>query len=188
MARGRVVVFALLSLLLTVSLAPGARGVGTSSFQPDGWIKLCGINIGCTIDPLPHPWLGKDIYNTTGRKQTISVRLDNGRGVRFWITVENDGTQADTVGVIGCPGNRNFIVNRVLLGKHKDQDPKAKDLTRKYKQGTLSFDLASGHKQVFTLNILTYQGVGEIYRCVTTLRSVGDPGAEDAVVAKMTIY
>lgn len=53
------------------------------SFQPDGWIKLCGQSLGCTIDPLPHPWLGKNIYNTTGRKQTVSVDVNEGEGVRF---------------------------------------------------------------------------------------------------------
>ena len=26
--------------------------------RPDAWIKLCGLSAGCTIDALPHPWLG----------------------------------------------------------------------------------------------------------------------------------
>jgi hypothetical protein len=188
MARGRVLLTAVLTTLLAVSVAPEARGAAGDPFQPDGWIKLCGQSLGCKIDPLPHPWLGKDIYNTTGRKQTVSVKIDNGEGVRFWITVQNDGTQSDTVAVVGCAGNRNFEVNRVLLGKHKDQDAGATDLTKKYKQGTLTFDLNAGAAVVFTLNIITHYGVGKTYACVNALHSANATGAQDVVVAKMTIF
>ena len=114
--------------------------------------------------------------------------IDNGEGVRFWITVQNDGTQSDTVEVVGCAGNRYFEVNRVLLGKHKDQDAGATDLTKKYKQGTLTFDLNAGASVVFTLNIITRYGVGKTYSCVTALHSANATGAQDAVVAKMTIF
>ncbi len=127
-------------------------------------------------------------YNTTGRKQTVSVDIDNGEGVRFWITLENDGAESDTLAVQGCRGTRYFEVNRVLLGKHKDQDAGAVDLTRKYKKGTLTFDLASGEKVVFTLNIITRIAEGVTYRCVTAVHSVNDPTSEDAVVAEMTTY
>jgi hypothetical protein len=50
-----------MAAFLSVSAVPDARGASNNSYQPDGWIKLCGINIGCVIDPLPHPWLGKDV-------------------------------------------------------------------------------------------------------------------------------
>ena len=188
MARRRMVLAALLASLLSLSGAPEAQGQETPSFQPDGWIKLCGLNLGCTIDPLPHPWLGKDIYNTTGRKQTVSVDINEGEGVRFWITLQNDGTQSDTFGVRGCSGTRVFEVNRVLLGKHKRQDPGAEDLTRRYKQGTLTFDLDAGERVVFTLNIITHTVKGVTYRCRTEFTSQSDPASQDVVVAEMTTY
>ncbi len=188
MTRRRILLTAFLVSLLALSVAPEARSQGGVSFQPDGWIKLCGLSLGCTIDPLPHPWLGKDVYNTTGRKQTVSVDINEGEGVRFWITLQNDGTESDTFTVQGCSGTRVFEVNRVLLGKHKRQDPSAEDLTRKYTQGTLTFDLGPGGKVVFTLNIITHDQKGVTYRCRTAFSSRGEPTAQDVVVAKMTTY
>jgi hypothetical protein len=75
------------------------------------------------IDPPPHPWKGKDVFNRTGRRQTLSDDIDEGEGIRYWIAIQNDGTKADTIDVDGCPGNATFEINRVLLGKHKRQDP-----------------------------------------------------------------
>jgi hypothetical protein len=188
MVRGRIALIAVLASLLVPAASPAADAGTTPSFQPDGWIKLCGLSLGCTIDPLPHPWLGKDAYNTTGRKQTVAVDIDEGEGARFWITLENDGTQADTFGVVGCPGTRVFEVNRVLLGKHKRQDPGDEDLTRRYKRGTLTFDLDPGKKVVFTLNIITHFEKNETYRCRTEFTSQSDGTKQDVVVAKMTTY
>ena len=188
--------FLLLCCLLVGLIAPtqpAAAGSGTrttrgTSFRPDGWIKLCGLSLGCRIDPLPHPWRGKNVYNTTAFRQTVSHRINEGEGIRFWITIQNDGTMADTIGVEGCPGTRTFEVNRVLLGKHKRQDAGATDLTRKYKQGTLTFDIPAGGLKVFTLNIITHRHKGVTYRCFTTFTSQGDSTAVDRVLAKMTTY
>lgn len=41
---------------------------------------------------------------------------------------------------------------------------------------------------MFTLNIITHEGVGKTYQCVTALHSASDASSEDAVVAKMTIF
>jgi hypothetical protein len=170
-----------------VSVAPSATALEPAD-QPDGWIKLCGINVGCVIDPPPHPWRGKDVYNTRGRRQTVRVALNDGQGVRFWIVVQNDGAATDTITVQGCSGNRVFEVNRVLLGKHKRQDPLAEDLKRRYLRGTLTFDLDAGEKVVFTLNMLSNAIEGRIYRCRTQLTSTNDAEAQDVVVAKMSTY
>ena len=189
-------------VLLTTSAASGISGGrrpadgrraasdvrGTSSFQSDGWIKLCGLSTGCVIDPPPHPWLGRDVYNTTGRRQTVSVDIDEGEGVRFWITVENDGTESDTLVVQGCRGTRYFEVNRVVLGKRKRPDASYTDVTRKYKRGELTFDLESGDTAVFTLNIITHTVKGETYRCLTTIHSENDSSSVDTVVGSMTTY
>lgn len=176
-----------LLLFVVATGVPSARALQPTD-QPDGWIKLCGINIGCAIDPPPHPWRGKDVYNTTGRRQTVRVDLNDGQGVRFWIVVQNDGAAADTFSVQGCSGNRVFEVNRVLLGRHKRQDPLAEDLKRRFIRGTLRFNLDAGEKVVFTLNMLSNAIEGRTYRCRTELTSANDPDARDVIVARMTTY
>ena len=182
----------LLALVIGASLLTGAAPAGAVDFRADAWIKLCGLSTGCTIDPLPHPWKGRDVINTTGARQTIAVRMEDGEGVRFWITVENDGDQPDTLTVDGCRGTRRFVVNAVLMGKHKGPDWRARNVTQRFRDGTLAFDFppgSEGKKKVFTLNIIApTQAEGVTYRCEITLRSVGRWAARDTVVAKMTTY
>jgi hypothetical protein len=177
---------------VTMDAPHSVRAVFSRSYRPDAWIKLCGLSTGCRIDPLPHPWRGRNVYNSTGRKQTVAVRMEDGEGVRFWITLENDGALADTLVVQGCQGNRRFVVNHVVLGKHKRPDAGATEITRKFKDGTAEFSFppsSERKRRVFTLNILaptTAEGVS--YRCRITVSSEGDPSLEDTVVAKMTTY
>ena len=181
----------LATLVIAVSViaaigAPSSASAGPRPHQPDGWIKLCGQSLGCVIDPPPHPWKGKDVYNRTGGRQTVSDDIDNGEGIRYWIAVQNDGTQADTFDVDGCPGNRTFLINRVLLGKHKRQDPSAEDLTRSYVRDTLTFGLDAGEQAVFTLNVVTTHA-GETYDCRTVFTSESGR-RQDVVVARMTTF
>jgi hypothetical protein len=177
---------------VTMNAAHDVRAVFVRSYRPDAWIKLCGLSTGCTINPLPHPWLGNNVYNSTGRRQKIGVRMEDGEGVRFWILLQNDGAKADTLVVQGCQGTRQFVVNKVLLGKQKRPHAGTVDVTRKFKNGTLSFDLpprTQDKRPVFTLNIIaptTAEGV--TYRCPITIHSENDPGLTDTVVTKMTTY
>ena len=203
MTRRGVLLTTSLITVLALSITTGAVGASGSSpvphggsgptgpsdsFQPDGWIKLCGQSNGCSIDPPPHPWLGKDVYNTTGRKQTHADDINEGEGIRYWIALQNDGTAADTFVVQGCSGNQTFELQHVILGKHRNQDPGAEELTRRYKRGTLTFDLDPGQKVVFTLQIITHNNKNVTYRCRTEFSSENDPSAEDVVVAKMTTF
>ena len=180
----------LAGLLLTSSAAPGAPGVasGDSSYRSDAWIKLCGQSTGCVIDPLPHPWLGKDVYNTTGRRQTVAVDVNEGEDVRFWITVENDGAETDTLAVQGCDGTRYFEVRHVVLGKQKRPNAAATEVTRKFKDGTLTFDLDAGKTAVFTLLVVTHLEKNITYECLMTVHSVNEPTSQDRVVAEMTTF
>jgi hypothetical protein len=177
---------------VTMDAPHDVRAVFARSYRPDAWIKLCGLSTGCVIDPLPHPWRGRNVYNSTGRKQTVKVRMQDGEGVRFWITLENDGTLADTLVVQGCQGSRRFVVNHVVLGKHKRPDAGATEIARKFKDGTAEFSFPASserRRRVFTLNMLaptTAEGVS--YRCRITVASLGDPARTDTVVAKMTTY
>ena len=185
----------LLAVTVAASLSCGPAGATsrtTETYRPDAWIKLCGLSTGCTIRPLPHPWHGNDRYNTTGAGQTISVRMEDGEGVRFWIAIDNDGSSADTIVVQGCQGNRRFKVNRVVLGKVKRPDASATKVTNKFLDGTLSFDMPKGSQEqhkFFTLNIIaptTAEGV--TYHCRMTITSEGDDTLTDKVVAVMTTY
>ena len=160
--------------------------------RPDAWIKLCGLSTGCVIDPPPHPWKGRNVHNATGARQRVSVRMQDGEGVRFWIALENDGALRDELVVQGCRGNRRFLVNKVLLGRHKEPEAGTTPITRAFKDGTASwtFPPTSEPKlSVFTLNIIApTTAEGATYRCVMTVHSEGDPDAIDTVVATMTTY
>jgi hypothetical protein len=159
------------------------------TFQPDGWIKLCGQSNGCKIDPPPHPWRGKDVYNTTGRRQTERDDINEGEGIRYWIALQNDGTATDTFTVQGCQGDEpTFELRHVLLGKHRNQDPGAEELTRRYKRGTLEFELEPGKRVFMTVQFITHFNKGRTYRCETRFTSQADPGREDLVAAEMTTF
>jgi hypothetical protein len=161
---------------------------GGPSARPDAWIKLCGLSLGCTIDPLPHPWRGRDVYSTTGRRQTVFHTIDEGEGIRFWIVIQNDGSAADSYDVDGCRGNPTYEINRVLLGAHKRQDPGAQDLTRRFRSDTLTFSVPPGGRTVFTLNVITHVNKGVRYSCHVGFTSQDDPTRRDVVVAKMRTY
>ena len=122
----------------------------------------------------------------------MAVRMEDGEGVRFWITVENDGDQADTITVDGCRGTRRFEVNAVLMGKHKRPDWRARNVTQEFREGTLSFDLppASGRQDegLHAEHHRPHPGRGRDVPCEITLRSAGRWAARDTVVAKMTTY
>jgi len=168
-----------------------ARAIQTAPW-PDAWIKLCGLSTGCTIDPLPHPWLGDGVYNTTGARQKIAVRMEDGEDVRFWITLQNDAEAEDTFVVHGCRGNARFVIIAVKVGLLKRPDWRPEDVTRGFKNGTATFTLppASEGKRVhLTLAFIaptTAEGV--TYRCPITVSSQTDPKVSDTIVAIMTTY
>jgi len=193
--RWRTSPFLLVPVLAALLLAtlPGSAGAGGGgSYRPDAWIKLCGLSNGCKINPPPHPWKGRNVYNGTARRQTVSVKMEDGEGVRFWLALENDGTEADTLVVEGCTGNRHFRVNKVQIGKWKNPDSSAVKITNRFKNGTATFSFPPGsdRERVFlTVNIIADTlAEGVSYRCPVTLRSQGDPTKRDTIAAEMTTY
>jgi hypothetical protein len=194
----------LLALVVLASLialpGPVSAGGGTpvssaakvGEFRPDAWIRLCGLSTGCTINPGPHPWRGRNVYNGTGINQRVSVRLNNGEGVRFWIAIENDGTDADTIRVQGCSGNRRFHLNAVLIGLWKRPSARAVKITQAFKRGTaqFSFPPTTTEKRVFlTVNFVTpTPAIGVSYRCPITVISQGSTTTRDTVLATMSTY
>jgi hypothetical protein len=195
--RGRVSAF-ILAMTLFVSLLAwqGAGPAGAAALQtaprPDAWIKLCGLSTGCTIDPLPHPWLGDDVYNSSGARQKIAVRLDDGEDVRFWLTLQNDAEVDDTFVVDGCKGTHLFQIIAVKVGFLKRPDWRPLDITSGFKNGTATFDFppaSEGKRVPLTVAFIaptTAEGVS--YRCPITIRSQTDPSVSDTVVVSMTTY
>jgi hypothetical protein len=195
--RGRVsAVIVTTALLVSIVAWQGAGPAHATTtpipYRPDAWVKLCGLSTGCTINPLPHPWKGKDVYNSSGANQKIAVRLDDGEDVRFWLTLENDAEADDTLIVDGCKGTHLFQIIAVKVGFLKRPDWRPLDITAGFKNGTATFDFppASQGKTVgLTLAFIaptTAEGVS--YRCPVTIRSQSDPTVSDTLVVKMTTY
>lgn len=162
------------------------------TYRPDAWIRLCGLSTWCTINGGDHPWKGKDVYNTNGRRQKIGVKMEDGEGVRFWMTFVNEGIFADTFTLQGCKGTKKFKVNKVTLGFTKGPKAGTELINDEFKNGTATWDLgpaSAGDKIEITLNIIaptTAEGV--TYLCPMTITSQNDPEMQDTVVAKMTTY
>lgn len=177
---------------VTMSAAHSVTARFALTNRPDAWIKLCGLSTWCTINGGNHPWKGKDVYNTTGRRQRIGVKMEDGEGVRFWMTFENDGILADTFTLQGCKGTKRFKVNKVTIGFTKGPKAGTELINEEFKNGTATWDFgpaADGDKVEITLNIIaptTAEGV--TYLCPMTITSQNDPTMQDTVVAKMTTY
>lgn len=180
----------LLLVLFTTALAlpaPAQALPAAPDYRPDAWIKLCGWGDTCEHAP-PHAYRGNDVYNTTGAHQTVSVGMEEGNDVRFWILLQNDGALADTFHVKGCAGNGSFVVRTVNTGWLK-RSQWAPVITRSWKRGTASFDVpptGTQHNVAITLDIWAKTSVpGARYTCRVTVTSVGDPTVKDTLVAKM---
>ena len=176
-----------------MNAAQSVRAVFARAYRPDAWIKLCGLSTGCTINPPPHPWHGNNRYNSTAKKQTVSVRMEDGEGVRFWLILENDGVgRDDVIHVDGCRGTPRFVVNAVVAGFQKRPRFGPAIYTTEFKNGTLTFPFPASkpNKQVkLTVNIVaptTAEGV--TYRCPITISSEHQPTAKDTIAGRMTTY
>jgi len=185
--RALVTVIALVTLL--PAYAPSTAHATAPAYRPDAYLKLCGVNSGCLIDPLPHPWVGNNVYNTTGNHQKVHWRLDNGRGIRFWITFQNDGTQTDTYSLDGCRGNKHFKILQVIVGKVKvPTGPyEAPHIENQFKADTWTTKLKPGKKVAITLNVLTTDP-NLTFRCPMTITSQADPTQHDTVIAAITTF
>src|SRR5713226_551790 len=107
------------SLVLSMALPLPVASLGPSrastTHRPDAWITLCGATNTCLNAPW-HPWLGDNVYDTTGHGQTASAGVEEGNMIRFWILLQNDGPAGDTLRVKGCRGNTSFHVTAVNTG------------------------------------------------------------------------
>jgi hypothetical protein len=85
-------------------LSTSTLGVVVNRFQPDA-----RINVGTG------PLAGDGVYNTTGTGQSRSVRVGPGGTARFRVTIQNDGTAADTFRLSG-PGSTNRFAVTYTFG------------------------------------------------------------------------
>ena len=141
--------------------------------------------------PVAAPVARRRVYNSTGARQKIAVRMEDGEDVRFWITLQNDAEAEDTFVVHGCRGNARFVIIAVKVGLLKRPDWRPEDITQGFKNGTATFTLppASEGKRVhLTLAFIaptTAEGV--TYRCpIRTRRRIRT--LSDTIVAIMTTY
>ena len=174
--------------LTAQAFVTSSASAGSPPYRPDAWIKLCGQSTGCTINPPPHPWKGNNIYNANAKGQTIFQRIDNGEGVWYWLTFQNDGTTKDTFDLTGCTGNKNFKILRVLIGKYKvPVGVSAVHITRQFIHSNYKFTLKPGGHVAITLNMVTVNP-NLHYRCPVTITSEGDSAKSDTVAVKIKTF
>ncbi len=133
------------------------------TYQPDGMIKQAATT----------PYLGRNVYNTTGQQQTALAAPVVGSVARFVIRVQNDGAQSDTIFVQGCKSGSRFTVSYFSDGN---------DVSTKVEAGTFHYtETPKGFGGTFLAHV-TVTNLA-IHRCRITATSKGDPSREDVVVA-----
>lgn len=157
------------------------------NIRPDALIRLCGAGDTCIGAP-PHKFRGNNIYNKTGAKQAFPAGMEEGNDIRFWIMIQNDGAQSDTIFVKSCSGTPSFTIRMINLGEWR-WSTGAGNITSAVKTGTQSFSFAPAATQtsvVFTLDIWERTGIqGLRYTCPITVWSATDPTVRDRVLAEM---
>ncbi len=155
--------------------ASGSVGVHTSAVthKPDGWIRYYRYHstFGNYVDP--SPWVGNNIYNTTGTNQTnkqpAAGAYEPGDFFEWQVTVQNDGA-ADRFKFRATGAGSTFtyrhgttnITNAVVAGTFKTPS------------------LASAGTYTITVRALIATG-----QRLITIKSVADPTKVDAVLAKV---
>lgn len=143
------------------------------AYQPDGWISLARAK----------GYVGDDVHNETGKKQTRSVRVPRGKAKTFFIRAENDGDETDTFRVRGCKGGGGFGIAYLAGAKGTS------NITKKVVNGTYRLaNVAPGALRIFRLTIKVGAPVkvGKTKVCKVLLTSMGDGDQKDAVKARVT--
>jgi hypothetical protein len=184
------------AMLASLAVLPLPARSGTAAPHPaDAWIKLCGSRRGCTEAFIPRtPYKGNNVYNGSGKHQTVSGKMDEGTDIRFWFVVQNDGRTRATFTIQGCHDvwrNHHAVwtIRQVVIGAWKVGHYRPKDLiTDGFKHGTAHIKLDRGARQVYTLDVWErIRGVGMVFRCPITVSS-NQGASSDTVVARMITY
>jgi hypothetical protein len=121
-------------------------------------------------------FVGNDIYNTTGLGQSRSGSAAPGNSVTFRISIQNDGTSADRIGVDAAGAAVDGYSVRYFRG--------TTDITAAVVAGTYqTWSLAPGAAYLITARVTVHSAaaVGSHVTRLVTLTSVGDGAKKDAV-------
>jgi hypothetical protein len=142
-------------------------------YQPDA---LIGTKRGS--------YMGDDVYNTTGKAQTIKKTVARGHTQIFYIVSSNDGSKRDKVYAQGSVGSGGVTLRYYDVYSH------GKDVTDWVKRGSIwwSIPATSGNwgllKVVVSVSDDATPGTRS-FKVVETSRN--DPDAADAVVMKIKV-
>jgi hypothetical protein len=137
--------------------------VAGHSYRPDA-----RISTGTTM-------LGDDVYNTTAAGQTGTSAAMLGRPATAAISIQNDGTTADSFTVLGLRGTHAFGI---------EYSKGTKDITASVVSGQYQTrQLKPGQTEAIQVSIAiaSRSAVGQRFKDLVTVRSMSDPKVRDAV-------
>ena len=136
--------------------------VDTGTHRPDGQ-----VGIGSKF-------VGNNIYNATGLKQTKAQNASVGKSVSFNLRIENDGNEPDTYAIKG-PGTGNGYAVIYYSG--------TVDVTSKITAGTYQVTLGKGLSKVLSLKVTVGKKATSSRSLLIKATSVHDPAKVDAIRA-----
>lgn len=147
-------------------------GCSASTYRPDAQVKG---------GPADSVYLGKDVYNTTGRWQTKHRYVKPGHVDRFNIKLENDGTATDTFTVEGDRSSSMFTVSYFA----DDTDITSAVVSGAYDTGKIT----PGSSTFIAVQIETSPKarLGSMKKVLVTATSQGDASLRDTVGAEATV-
>jgi len=163
------------SVALLIAIAASAIFASTvsgASHQPDGWVRYEGFRSDVDNIPYPMSWKGKNVYNTTALKQSVSHHTTVPNGdynavYIFTITIQNDGARDQFKVSGGSSGNYYRGTT---------------DITGAVVNGTYTTaTLAAGATTMITVQLSTIA----VQTALITISSVAEPSKRDAV--KVTV-
>jgi alpha-tubulin suppressor-like RCC1 family protein len=125
-------------------------------------------------------FVGNNVYNTTGRKQSRAVKVKKGKKVTFTVRAQNDGNTADALRVKGTRSTKTFTIT---------YKAGTKNVTKKVVKGTYRTpSLAPGAHRDITVTIAPTKKATKNKKATAkvTLTSSGDTTKKDTVKATAT--
>jgi hypothetical protein len=147
----------------------GFTGAGT--YQPDGEIATAKTG----------PYVGNDIYNTTGRGQTKMATIVPGTSVSFYVHLQNEGSAVDSFILKGPGGGGGFVVHYF----HDKADITTSVVAGAYPTGSVASGATVSFRITVKARLTVTAGSTKTVRLLDT--SVADGTKQDAVKAAVSI-
>jgi hypothetical protein len=125
-------------------------------------------------------FVGSNVYNTTGKKQTRAATVKKGKKVTFTVRAQNDGNAPDALRVKGTKSTKTFTIT-YRAGK--------KNVTKKVVRGTYRTpSLAPGAHRDITVTIAPTKKATKNKKATAkvTVTSTSDTTKKDTVKARAT--